>query len=52
MIAAALVGGVVGALILIAAYFVGRRAGSGRGSARLATSLIWASLGQEPAPGS
>jgi len=36
MIGGALVGGVVGALILIAAYFVG------------AASLIWASLGHEP----
>ena len=47
MIAAALVGGVVGALILIAAYFVGV-ALLGAGIGALATSLIWASLGREP----
>ena len=47
MIAAALVGGVVGALILIAAYFVGV-ALLGAGVGALATSLIWASLGREP----
>ncbi len=47
MIAAALVGGVVGALILIAAYFVGV-ALLGAGIGALATSLIWASLDREP----
>ena len=47
MIGAALVGGVVGALILIAAYFVGV-ALLGAGIGALATSLIWASLGREP----
>ena len=47
MIGAALAGGVVGALILIAAYFVGV-ALLGAGIGALATSLIWASLGHEP----
>jgi hypothetical protein len=47
MIGAALVGGVLGALILIAAYFVGV-ALLGAGIGALATSLIWASLGKEP----
>jgi hypothetical protein len=47
MIAAALAGGVVGALILIAAYFVGV-ALLGAGVGALAASLIWASLGREP----
>jgi len=47
MIGAALLGGVVGALILIAAYFVGV-ALLGAGIGALATSLIWASLGREP----
>jgi hypothetical protein len=47
MIGAALVGGVVGALILIAAYFVGV-ALLGAGIGALATSLIWASFGREP----
>jgi hypothetical protein len=47
MLGAALVGGVVGALILIAAYFVGV-ALLGAGIGALATSLIWASLGREP----
>jgi Domain of unknown function (DUF4203) len=47
MIGAALLGGVVGALILIAAYFVGV-ALLGAGIGALATSLIWASLGSEP----
>src|SRR5204863_1310191 len=42
-----LVGGVAGALILIAAYFVGV-ALLGAGIGALATSLIWASLGKEP----
>jgi hypothetical protein len=47
MIAAALAGGVIGALILIAAYFVGV-ALLGAGVGALAASLIWASLGREP----
>jgi hypothetical protein len=47
MIVAALVGGVVGALILIAAYFVGV-ALVGAGIGALAASLIWAALGREP----
>jgi hypothetical protein len=47
MIGAALVGGVVGALILIAAYFVGV-ALVGAGIGALATSLIFASLSREP----
>jgi len=47
MIGAALAGGVVGALILIAAYFVGV-ALLGAGVGALAASLIWASLGREP----
>lgn len=47
MIGAALVGGIVGSLILIAAYFVGV-ALLGAGIGALATSLIWASLGREP----
>src|SRR6476659_6250320 len=47
MVLAALVGGIVGALILIAAYFVGV-ALLGAGVGALAASLIWASLGKEP----
>src|SRR5580765_3857678 len=47
MIAAAFVGGLVGSLILIAAYFVGV-ALLGAGIGALATSLIWASIGREP----
>jgi hypothetical protein len=47
MIGAALAGGVVGALILIAAYFVGV-ALLGAGIGALATSLIWAAMGREP----
>ena len=47
MIAAALAGGIIGALILIAAYFVGV-ALLGAGIGALAASLIWASLGREP----
>src|SRR5260370_35923149 len=47
MLGAAVVGGVVGALILIAAYFVGV-AVLGAGVGALATSLIFASLGPEP----
>jgi hypothetical protein len=47
MIVAALAGGVVGALILIAAYFVGV-ALLGAGIGALTSGLIWASLGREP----
>jgi hypothetical protein len=47
MIAAALAGGVVGALILIAAYFVGV-ALVGAGIGALVVNVIWASLGREP----
>jgi hypothetical protein len=47
MVVAALVGGIVGALILIGAYFVGV-ALLGAGIGALAASLIWASLGREP----
>jgi hypothetical protein len=47
MIVAALAGGIVGALILIAAYFVGV-ALLGAGVGALAASLLWASLGREP----
>jgi Domain of unknown function (DUF4203) len=47
MVAAALLGGLVGALILIAAYFVGV-ALLGAGIGALTASLIWASLGREP----
>src|SRR3954465_1246819 len=47
MIGAALAGGLVGALILIAAYFVGV-ALLGAGIGALAASLIWAALGREP----
>ena len=47
MIVAALGGGIVGALILIAAYFVGV-ALLGAGVGALAASLLWASLGREP----
>jgi hypothetical protein len=47
MIAGALAGGVVGSLILIAAYFVGV-ALLGAAIGALAASLIWASLGREP----
>ena len=47
MIGAALLGGVVGSLILIAAYFVGV-ALLGAGIGALAASLIWTSLGREP----
>ena len=46
-IVAALAGGVVGALILIAAYFVGV-ALLGAGIGALAASLLWAALGREP----
>jgi len=47
MIVAALAGGVIGALILIAAYFVGV-ALLGAGIGALTASLIWAALGREP----
>jgi hypothetical protein len=47
MIAAAFVGGLVGSLILIAAYFVGV-ALLGAGIGALAASLIWAAIGREP----
>lgn len=47
MIGAALAGGIIGALILIAAYFVGV-ALLGAGIGALAASLIWTSLGREP----
>ena len=47
MIVAALAGGVAGALILIAAYFVGV-ALLGAGLGALTASLIWASFGSEP----
>jgi hypothetical protein len=47
MIAAAVAGGLIGALILIAAYFVGV-ALLGAGIGALAVNLIWASLGREP----
>jgi hypothetical protein len=47
LIAAALAGGIVGALILIAAYFVGV-ALLGAGIGALTASLIWAALGREP----
>ena len=47
MVVAAIAGGVVGALILIAAYFVGV-ALLGAGIGALAVSLIWAALGREP----
>jgi Domain of unknown function (DUF4203) len=47
MIVAALAGGVIGALILIAAYFVGV-ALLGAGIGALVASLIWAALGREP----
>ncbi len=47
MILASVAGGLIGALILIAAYFVGV-ALLGAGIGALAASLIWASLGREP----
>ena len=47
MIGAAVVGGIVGALILIAAYFAGV-ALLGAGIGALASNAIWASLGGEP----
>src|SRR4249920_3778702 len=47
MVLAAVAGGVIGALILIAAYFVGV-ALLGAGIGALTASLIWAALGREP----
>ena len=47
MLVAAIGGGIVGALILIAAYFVGV-ALLGAGIGALVASLIWAALGREP----
>ena len=47
MIAAAIVGGIIGALILVAAYFVGV-ALIGAGVGALIVNVIWASLGREP----
>ena len=47
MVGAAIAGGIAGALILIAAYFVGV-ALLGAGIGALAASLIWAALGREP----
>ena len=47
MIGSAIVGGIVGALILVAAYFVGV-ALIGAGVGALIVNVIWASLGREP----
>jgi hypothetical protein len=47
MIVGAIVGGIVGALILVAAYFVGV-ALIGAGVGALIVNVIWASLGREP----
>jgi hypothetical protein len=47
MVGAALLGGIIGALILIAAYFVGV-ALVGAGVGALAASLIWNAVGREP----
>jgi hypothetical protein len=47
MVVAAIVGGIVGALILVAAYFVGV-ALIGAGVGALVVNLIWASVGREP----
>jgi hypothetical protein len=47
MIVAAVVGGIVGALILVGAYFVGV-ALIGAGVGALVVNLIWAYLGREP----
>ncbi len=47
MVIAALIGGLVGALILIAAYFVGV-ALIGAGIGALLANVIWASAGREP----
>jgi hypothetical protein len=47
MVVAAIVGGIVGALILVAAYFVGV-ALIGAGVGALVVNLMWAALGREP----
>jgi len=47
MIGAAVIGGVIGALILIAAYFVGV-ALLGAGMGAFVAHVIWSSLGREP----
>jgi hypothetical protein len=47
MIVGAIVGGIVGALILVAAYFVGV-ALIGAGVGALIVNVIWAALGREP----
>jgi Domain of unknown function (DUF4203) len=47
MIAGAVVGGIVGALILMGAYFVGV-ALIGAGAGALVVNAVWASLGREP----
>lgn len=47
MLGAAIGGGIVGALILIAAYFIGV-ALIGAGLAAVAVNLIWAAIGGEP----
>jgi Domain of unknown function (DUF4203) len=47
MVGAAIVGGLIGALVLVAAYFVGV-ALIGAGSGAAAANLIWAGLGREP----
>jgi hypothetical protein len=47
MIVAAVVGGLIGALILIAAYFVGV-ALIGAGLGAFAANIIWAAFGREP----
>lgn len=47
MLGAALVGGILGALVLIAAYFIGV-ALIGAGLAAVAVNLIWAGIGGEP----
>jgi hypothetical protein len=47
MIVAAVVGGIVGALILVGAYFVGV-ALIGAGVGALVVNIIWAALGREP----
>jgi hypothetical protein len=47
MIAAAVIGGIVGALILMAAYFVGV-ALIGAGVGALVVNVIWAGVGREP----
>jgi hypothetical protein len=47
MIVAAIAGGIVGALILVAAYFVGV-ALIGAGVGALIVNVVWAALGREP----